>query len=641
MLNALYKLGCMLPEGDELDRFYMNIEVPDPDKKYYTFGLCLDLDNKTLSADPNYLEEFDSDISTKIYKAISILSGNQRKVYLSTDAKHLPQLFTTVFNTDSDLKGDLLSRLNDYGSKFVDTLLYNILNEIFLVQNQFNFYNSYVTNVKSNNEKLSIQSFFPTISEILSITNNQQILLYYFLIKAEKLGITNFTPMADLEGYNELIKDILLPKDTDSASLCYISGKVTDSVSGADFLERKSLNKIFVTTYKNYASRFKDESFYNNYKISKLAKIKVENASAYAFDNLNIRIAGVPHLIIPEFRKDIAIDTNDLLLNVKRFNDLIFNTTEFTKFTEEIEFENKIIGNSLYWLNYFGYETDGKFFKVTNRIKDVNNFHLNNVISSFAKNGALLDKRSTYVFNLRKIYSIIPIRESDSNKNIALDIISSILEKRKIDSSILFNSAKELFLYHFLDRGKIKGQYKNVYPYSDSAKFDFNIKNAVVSYLVLFKTLLELNQLTNYNFMEGCMENNNTSTDNKSVKEEEYFNSLGYTQSQKAMFYLGRMLNKIAYKQYEKGHEKKPILQKINFNGMTFKDILKLRNELFEKARQYDATDSLAFLDSKFSSLFNFNDWKLSPNEALFFILNGYTFYISSKETTTIETVED
>jgi CRISPR-associated protein Csh1 len=114
-----------------------------------------------------------------------------------------------------------------------------------------------------------------------------------------------------------------------------------------------------------------------------------------------------------------------------------------------------------------------------------------------------------------------------------------------------------------------------------------------------------------------------------------FFERLGYEDDQKAMFFLGRMLSVVAYLQKDK---KKNVLDKVNFNGMKWPAIRRLRTDLVEKAKQYNtkqnnALSKVSFNDAEFSKHFKHKDWTMNPEEAVFFILSGYSFGITlSKE---------
>jgi CRISPR-associated protein Csh1 len=65
---------------------------------------------------------------------------------------------------------------------------------------------------------------------------------------------------------------------------------------------------------------------------------------------------------------------------------------------------------------------------------------------------------------------------------------------------------------------------------------------------------------------------------------------------------------------------------------MDKEDIQRLRISLIEKAKQYNAMSKVIFTDNEFGKHFNFNDWKLNPQEAIFFLLTGYSFGVGVKD---------
>jgi len=167
--------------------------------------------------------------------------------------------------------------------------------------------------------------------------------------------------------------------------------------------------------------------------------------------------------------------------------------------------------------------------------------------------------------------------------------------------------------------------------------FDFAILNAVNTYLAFFEVLKKLN-LLNYNKMD---ENNELLQPIENVADdygkhiESFFVKMVYNETQKALFYLGRVLSQVAYAQYQKKHQNKPVLNKINYNGMDKDAIIRLRLDLAEKARQYNIVNKVEFNFSKFTSLFNPNDESksLSTEENVFYILSGYSFGMTKQST--------
>ncbi len=103
-----------------------------------------------------------------------------------------------------------------------------------------------------------------------------------------------------------------------------------------------------------------------------------------------------------------------------------------------------------------------------------------------------------------------------------------------------------------------------------------------------------------------------------------------YQDAHRALFYLGRALNKVAQVQAEKGYKSKPIMDKLNYSGMDAKAIVRLSEDLMEKVKQFQLRKEPKKNPEKalrrFSDYFKYIGWNMPPEEALFFILSGYSF---------------
>ena len=125
------------------------------------------------------------------------------------------------------------------------------------------------------------------------------------------------------------------------------------------------------------------------------------------------------------------------------------------------------------------------------------------------------------------------------------------------------------------------------------------------------------------------------------IAEQNFFKEMDMVtrKDQQAMFYLGRMLNTVEWIQLKKKINK-TVIHLVNFNGLDTSRIERLRRDLVNKARQHNQVGKVKFLDGKFGGLFQYNNWNMNPNEALFFLLTGYSFKVSKKESDQQETIE-
>jgi CRISPR-associated protein Csh1 len=222
------------------------------------------------------------------------------------------------------------------------------------------------------------------------------------------------------------------------------------------------------------------------------------------------------------------------------------------------------------------------------------------------------------------------LRKEKEKKNKALELFKSIFENRPIKKQILFEYFCELMLCHYFER---YNSYTNI-PKSSRDYLKKSIRDSVFKYHAFIQVLKKL-KLIDMN------EESNLAPDEKGNKYDQairdFFDKMQLNRHQQAMFYLGRMLNSVEF--IQKG-KKKTVIEKVNFNGMDRDDIQRLRISLVEKAKQYGKVGKVVFTDSKFGELFDFNNWKMDPHEAVFFLLTGYSFGMTSKQVDELEESE-
>lgn len=110
---------------------------------------------------------------------------------------------------------------------------------------------------------------------------------------------------------------------------------------------------------------------------------------------------------------------------------------------------------------------------------------------------------------------------------------------------------------------------------------------------------------------------------------KKFWENIGiYDNPRKTLFLLGYLVGNIGNSQYRSGHKTKPILNKINFQGMTIQSILRLTNEVFEKMIQYKILkyNESVFHQYKIMIDTYSQNWSLTNQENVFYILSGYSF---------------
>jgi CRISPR-associated protein Csh1 len=639
MLSTLLKIGEWQSQGKgEWDQFLEppKIELTDNSGNAitnYVLPVIFDLDEKIFKADKENLREYrESDVEEK--KVLKIQGGNNKSIYASVHGPKILQLYKTFFGKEnlSKPESELKEALKKEKDENLTPRFERILDEILYQKDDFlkDF-----TYVDEKNQRRSIN--VKAIEKMFGLSRNERIVLIYAEVKASEFGLITPTDFAKVPEYDQFLRNKFIGKNSSKdeeahetkLSTCYASGKMLDDVQELDLPRNGySLNAMFVTTTRNFASGFDDKKFKSNYQLSKKNQEYLSFASKFLLEKYKVKIANIDHVIIPIFQDSDKIDLSQALNTIKRKSDLLFAFDTLEEMTNSIEDET----DWTYWVNFIAFESDGNFFKSTESIKDVSKFHFQKVLKDFDtvhkdfKSFDFVDwgdmmseygKKGRF-FNFNSVYGLIPVRKDKDKKNRALDLLKAILEKRPINKVILFDYFKDLVLCHYYER---YNSYTNV-PKSSKDYFKRSIKASVFKYLALIRVLEQLNLIK----MEQHQPEEKPEIENLYEKSiQDFFEKMNLSPAQKAMFYLGRMLNTVEWIQVQK-KIKKTVINLVNFNGMEKTDIVRLRENLVNKARQHNKVGKVIFNDGKFGELFDYNHWTLSRNEALFFLLTGYSF---------------
>ncbi len=618
MIDTLIKLGEQLSQNRSKWDDIIHIPKTNEKKTSYITNIIFDVDKGSIEI--NGLEEFSSK-SPYEHKLLETLKRKAKKIYVTVLIDKIDHLKISLFGDDNASKGQLMDNLETIAPNLKETTFYNALSQIF--------------SLKKEAKKLDKKY----IKQNLSLGNNSELIFCYASIKSGNINDGKITELSKLKEYSEFLNkkffETKVIKNHKLKKLDYSLGTKKQNIKVAKFKDGENLNKMFVETTINFANDFKKENYYKNYQLSHESIKYLDRASSHLLKHMRFKIAGLNHVVIPQFLSKTDADFENIFDDIYNKNDLLFNKNLVDKLNTSIKDE---ANDKPYWLNYLAIDSDGKSFKTSNLIKDVSKPYLIKIIKTIDEvNTSFGYQFKKELFNFYKLYQYIPVRENTKKKkdrkyNIALDLYSRIFQQRPIEKSQiyqLFNQYIKCQKSGQFDSKKYHNSYSNIYQ---NSSFDFSIKNAVTMYSAFFMLLDKLKLLKSDNIMENTTNTMKNKERSQKINEEieAFFNKMKYTESQKALFYLGRVLNNIAYAQYRKGHASKPIMNKVNYNGMDRDDIRRLRIDLEEKANQYDILEKTHFSFSKFTAFFNYNEWKLDPEEAVFFLLAGYSFFISN-----------
>lgn len=634
MLDTLIKIGkWQFSEMEPIERFLTKPKRLNEEKIGYILNLIFDLDKHDIY--PEVLKKFDIEKDPIDYLLLKTLPSNNRSIYVAVEKNKLNGLLKSFFGK-IDLKylplathGELFLKATEIGisEKFASLLdkiteLKDILIEI----------------ITKEDEEGKIDP--KLLMKDIHLERGEDIFMVVASVKAKEFGFEEPVPIAKIDDYMNFVNHNFLKENTgedhSEKALCYATGEYHEDVNTLNLETRYSLNKMFVTKTKNYATGFNKNHFIKNYKVSKTNQAFLDLSSKYLLDNYNTTIAGIRHIIIPVFysKNEVKFDLVFEKINGRcdflfKYNTIKQLDTNITDWTE----------NEFYWLNFLSIDSDGKYFKSNNLIIDVSKLWFLRIIEILDKLNNFFSEKyySNTFFNFYTFYKFIPVKTA-LNKNEALELFKDIFEHRRIDKNILLKYFTKYLIVQRSGQFDEKGYHRAYNNIKAHNEFDYAIKNGILTYLAFIQFLRKLN-LLNITDMEENAENVMTVEDAKSDygrSIENFFSDMKYNATQKALFYLGRVLNQVAYAQIKSNHPNKPILNKLNYNGMDKDAVIRLHLDLAEKVRQYVTKinlKSVEFNSSKFMELFNPNDpekW-LTSEENVFYILSGYSFGMISE----------
>jgi CRISPR-associated protein Csh1 len=406
-------------------------------------------------------------------------------------------------------------------------------------------------------------------------------------------------------------------------------------------LSRSGINKIFTTTTVNAAKDIKKSGYDDTYAICQPCYSNLRRGESYIATTLSGRLAGENVFILPEGLQQ-PFETYEEFPKVKKAVDLVFDAKDwYDKTVLETE-EQRFTGG--YTINLVFYRTDGNSISIMDAIEDVPTLRLVEVMERFGIWKERMREQTKLGISLGKVYRIIPVRSNKKGEQLniqrVLDVYKALLLKQLLSPRLLFQYAMEA-----IDNGlsQIQRQNRDIYrnlPYYAKGSEDFYVRDILMNHLALMQVVQETGELQTPIFkkdvkvMEQVFQNEKIE---ESIRRmEQFIQEQGFNREARGLFYLGALLHRVALAQYSKGHKSKPILKKINFQGMKPQDMQRLIADLMEKLIQYRRMT--AFTDALMSKYFAYYGLirdnsvaELNELQNVFFLLSGYSYMVGSK----------
>ncbi len=409
--------------------------------------------------------------------------------------------------------------------------------------------------------------------------------------------------------------------------VCHLCGRTHPVTANTKFFK---LLKFYNTDKIGFASGLDaKEGFYRNYSLCQECYMALLAGETFARKNLRSNLAYNDVYVIPSFHLDLELSPERLKGWAKYLNSYLGKLSSldgWRKFQEKLEdFKDYDEHKASFLLNFLFVQKRQAEVRIQKLVQDVPPSRLDLLIEERNKmrnlGDRLLGESGSWDLSLGTIFWLFPVRKRQRQvlNNDVLDFYENLFTGRTVKYSFLVAKFLEVAKMYYYEN---YGQYVHnpLQEGLDTAIARFLLQSALlIRYLQALKMIKKV-------YKGGKMMNDFVAELPKDIKD--YISEMSYDGPQAGLFLLGYLVGQIGIEQHTSGGKKKPILNKINFMGMSLSRLYRLSNEIFEKLEQYKVLsyNEGVFATTKALLDRNRRNWELTPQENVYYILSGYAY---------------
>lgn len=620
VIEGLLQIGSALPtEGCSLSNFIEELEPIKKGRQLNVFKLDFDLLNEQVKFDTN--EEMENSTARK-YNYIG--SGNSRAAQWYTSSSSINYFISeTIYNLSQLNMGESLNKeVKEVLEKFFYKLdkgldkKYSYLLDI----NKHGISNKTIEEIYDETRNES--KIGPEILKVMT-KELENYLKERYNQKFNDFGLfvlqINGQPISLNKNYIERVIESKNPLNEQAGDEKLNKG-ICSSCGAKDMLTSNFANtkiKIFTTNLNIFASYFNKEGYYKNMQLCQSCLMKLMAGENYTMNYLDTKLSTFNVYIIPQFVYGEPMDKEDLdYISGKIVNS--FNTVKSYESIRDLKDELIEIKDNYFLLNFLFYRRSQASTKVQALVKDVSPSIFDRISEALIQSNhimtALLGDKWKYYVTLNTIYYMHPIKLNNGSPTQYRDVLQS---------------------YDHIFTGKKLNVKHSIENIADCIKI---IKLEKPSYNIDTKNRIEFYMLQANGYLKflremNCLgEGQGVEVDTLMVKDDikKFISEMKYNEEQTAMFLLGTLIGEIGNAQYDPSSDSKnkPILNKINWNGVDKSKLIRLTKDVFSKLNQEKIRH---FHERTFSEMKrildkNINNWSMNKDENLFYILSGYSY---------------
>lgn len=434
-----------------------------------------------------------------------------------------------------------------------------------------------------------------------------------------------------------LLRDKEGAVDKGEPGVCSVCGTADRPVAW-DFAQLNFL-KYYITDKLGAALGLVEEGFTRNFQACKDCFQGLLRAESFAQQNLNLKVGPLSFLVLPAFLREVGLTRADLEAWAERLQVRVGVLADISRWVEKIGgrggLESELLDfledlalpfDNAALLNFLFYRKSKSEFRVLALVKDVAPSRITRLVEHshrLANQAAALLGPDRWWLDLTNIYYLIPLHKDARGVELKeykklLHIYTGLLTSAPLDRAFLIREFVALVRVYQTDN------YTGTNVPQPKADFkDWEWTRRLLQANLFLQFLREENLLRGGSFLNEPLTVRELPEDIR-----RYLEAMAYSEEEAALFLLGYLLNQVGQKQRDRGYENKPVLEKVNYNGMSWTKVVRLANILVDQLRQHDIFRYNEGLFAAMKKLLDArrHNWSLSPEENVFYILSGYAY---------------
>lgn len=443
-------------------------------------------------------------------------------------------------------------------------------------------------------------------------------------------------PLCQADWYIDYLKRWATSEDDGKESMgrCNICGRIKPIQPKIDMGI-----KFFVNDKLSFATGFDKQNLIKNLSICKSCYLDFKAGERFVQDQLKTNVGHFQAYIIPHFYFTDEFTQEEVFESSKAFKNAfnqMKNMEDIKKFEQSLRegLPEKVLKTSM--LSFVFYKEVQASIKAQHIIKEVSP----TIFIKMAKNFQIAANQTYKLYEgihfepkivkgLNALYFSIPIREQGGNPaeyKYILSLYDAIFTGKGINGKTLISKWLKTL---------------SIYAYGGGKNFNVSLgenENRISKMCYVF---IQFHYLTFFfRGMNLLKEGETMNTEVLDLKEGlvNHIRLMGYDEQRAALFLMGYLMGKIGRKQVETSFydkEKKdregsykPILNKINFNGMSLSRLIRLNNEIALKLKQFKI---LQYYEKELGALRQIFDlemerWQLDHQKSAYYLMSGFSF---------------